>query len=273
MRTIPYFLGVLSSCVHVAWALAAGGWLGVGNDPVYNKSKCFDAFPFPAATPEQQARIRDLAEQLDAHRKTRQAADPALTLTGMYNVLAKLKTGEALNAREKAIHASALAGVLATLHAELDAAVLAAYGWSDLQGRDDPEEILVRLVALNAERQREEAAGHIRWLRPAFQNPATHPPPDLPLEGGGAKRHPPLQGEGWGGDGPASPAGKTPWPPGLPEQMALLARLLAAAPQSEPQLAARIAGKGPWKKRLPDLLQTLAALGRARREGETWVAV
>lgn len=55
--------------------------------------------------------------------------------------------------------------------------------------------------------------------------------------------------------------------------MALLARLLAAAPQSEPQLAARIAGKGPWKKRLPDLLQTLAALGRARREGETWVAV
>ena len=266
MRTIPYFLGVLSSCVHVAWALAAGGWLGVGNDPVYNKSKCFDAFPFPAATPEQQARIRDLAEQLDAHRKTRQAADPALTLTGMYNVLAKLKTGEALNAREKAIHASALAGVLATLHAELDAAVLAAYGWSDLQGRDDPEEILVRLVALNAERQREEAAGHIRWLRPAFQNPqaalAAVDPEKRPKTASAAS------------DEAAAPAaGKTPWPPSLPEQMALLARLLAAAPQSEPQLAARIAGKGPWKKRLPDLLQTLAALGRARREGETWVAV
>ena len=29
----------------------------------------------------------------------------------------------------------------------------------------------------------------------------THPPPDLPLEGGGAKMPPPLQGEGWGGDG------------------------------------------------------------------------
>jgi len=64
-----YFLGVLSSRVHGVWALAAGGWMGVGNDPVYNKSKCFDAFPFPDATPEQQQRIRELAEELDAHRK------------------------------------------------------------------------------------------------------------------------------------------------------------------------------------------------------------
>ncbi len=28
-------LGVLSSRAHTAWALAAGSWLGVGNDPVY----------------------------------------------------------------------------------------------------------------------------------------------------------------------------------------------------------------------------------------------
>ena len=53
----------------------------------------------------------------------------------------------------------------------------------------------------------------------------------------------------------------------------VLARLLAATPQSESQLAARIAGKGPWKKRLPDLLQTLVALGRARQEGESWSAI
>ena len=57
--------------------------------------------------------------------------------------------------------------------------------------------------------------------------------------------------------------------------MALLARLLAVAatPQSEPHLAAQITGKGPWKKRLPDLLQTLVALGRARQDGESWMAV
>src|SRR3546814_10319227 len=43
----PYVLGILSSQIHVAWALAAGGRLGVGNDPVYVKTTCFDPFPFP----------------------------------------------------------------------------------------------------------------------------------------------------------------------------------------------------------------------------------
>lgn len=36
----PCQLGVLSSRIHVAWALAAGGRLGVGNDPRYNKTRC-----------------------------------------------------------------------------------------------------------------------------------------------------------------------------------------------------------------------------------------
>jgi len=44
-----------------------------------------------------------------------------------------------------------------------------AYGWpADLSN----EEILRRLVALNAERAEEESRGIIRWLRPEFQNPA-----------------------------------------------------------------------------------------------------
>jgi hypothetical protein len=73
-----------------------GRWLrertsGVEDRPVYNKSSCFNCFPFPAASESQQARIRDLAEQLDAHRKRQQAAHPDLTLTGMYNVLEKLR--------------------------------------------------------------------------------------------------------------------------------------------------------------------------------------
>ena len=42
-----YLLGVLSSYIHVTWTLASGGRLGLGNDPVYNKSNCFEAFPFP----------------------------------------------------------------------------------------------------------------------------------------------------------------------------------------------------------------------------------
>ncbi len=56
-----YHLGVLSSRIHVAWALASGGFLGVGNDPVYVKSRCFDPFPFPDAT-EADA-IRELSEE------------------------------------------------------------------------------------------------------------------------------------------------------------------------------------------------------------------
>jgi hypothetical protein len=96
-----YFLGVLSSYIHVMWSLAAGGRLGVGNDPRYNKTRCFETFPFPDATDVQKAAIRELAEQLDAHRKRQQALHPRLTLTDMYNVLEKLRAGEPLTAKEK----------------------------------------------------------------------------------------------------------------------------------------------------------------------------
>ena len=85
-----FHLGVLSSRIHVVFALAAGGRLGVGNDPRYNKSRCFDPFPFPVCGEAERGRIRALAEELDAHRKRVQAQHPGLTLTGMYNVLEKL---------------------------------------------------------------------------------------------------------------------------------------------------------------------------------------
>jgi hypothetical protein len=77
-------------------------------------------------------RIRDLAEELDQHRKRQQAVDPALTLTGMYNVLEKLKTNDALTAKEKAIHEDGLVAVLKSLHDQLDREVLSTYGWVDL---------------------------------------------------------------------------------------------------------------------------------------------
>jgi hypothetical protein len=129
-----FHLGVLSSRVHVAWSLAAGGTLE--DRPRYNKTRCFETFPFPsdatALTLELRNRIAGLAEQIDAHRKLQQSAHPGLTLTGMYNVLEKLRCGEPLTAKEKIIHEQGLIAVLRTLHDELDATVLAAYGWSDL---------------------------------------------------------------------------------------------------------------------------------------------
>jgi len=57
-----YILGVLSSRIHVTWALAAGGRLGMGNDPRYNKTRCFEPFPFPDPPEFSRARIRSLAE-------------------------------------------------------------------------------------------------------------------------------------------------------------------------------------------------------------------
>jgi hypothetical protein len=93
---------------------------------------------------------------------------PDLTMTGMYNVLEKLRGGEPLSAKEKTIHEQGLVSVLKQIHDDLDAAVFAAYGWSP---ELSDEEILEKLVALNAERAAEEARGMVRWLRPEFQNP------------------------------------------------------------------------------------------------------
>ena len=276
-----WILGVLSSQVHIAWSLAAGGRHGVGNDPVYSKSTCFDLFAFPvfdgncsSITP-----IRSLAEQLDAHRKRQQAAHPDLTLTGMYNVLEKLKTGEALTAKEKLIHEHGLVSVLKQLHDELDLAVLAAYGWQDLaplmqavngnaahpggRSREDAvreldEALLERLVALNAERAAEEARGLIRWLRPEFQNPGAHTPAQAEIE---------TAADEGSEDTPATAtAARQPWPKDLTDQIRSVAETVAQSPVplDEAAIAARYTGRGRWRERLPRILETLLALGNLK---------
>jgi hypothetical protein len=261
-------LGVLSSRVHVTWMLRAGSSLE--DRPLWISSTCFLPFPFPAATPEQQARIRSLAEQIDAHRKRQQAAHAELTLTGMYNVLDKLKVSLPMTAKEKAIHEMGLVSVLRSLHDELDAAVLAAYGWNDAPS---DETILERLVALNAERAAEEVAGQVRWLRPAFQHPEQAQPVQAEM---GLSRPTHSEAAKEGGTSPSPPPAtkqRLPWPNALPEQVAAVARVLAEAraPLAEADLAARFTGKGPWKKRLPQLLDTLVALGRARQTDGGWM--
>lgn len=125
-----FSLGVLSSEVHVTWALAAGGRLGMGNDPRYQKTLCFDAFPFPAPETELRARIAETAERLDQHRRTALERDEKVTITGMYNTVAKLRNGEALTRLERHVHESAACGVLLDLHDELDGLVAEAYGCS-----------------------------------------------------------------------------------------------------------------------------------------------
>ena len=86
-------------------------------------------------------------------------------------MLEKLRSGEPLTDKDKAIHEQGLVSVLQQIHDELDAAVFAAYGWP-VTLTDEETFRSERLVALNAERAAEEQRGLIRWLRPDFQNSA-----------------------------------------------------------------------------------------------------
>lgn len=274
-----YYLGVLSSQLHLEWALAAGGTLE--DRPRYNNSRCFETFPFPACTPAQQQKIRALGEQLDAHRKRQQALHPDLTMTGMYNVLERVRmlSGEMidgitydpqpLNAKEQKIYEQGLIGILKQLHDELDVAVAEAYGWPAKLSTD---EILTRLVALNAERAAEEAKGLVRWLRPEYQNKGA----GAGASTGAGGRQTALEVETTDAPSPAPAPGIREWPSELPAQAAALRQVLneVEALSTLEEIAAHF-GK-PNKKRLAEidrLLQTMAAMGNVKVWNGKWVGV
>jgi hypothetical protein len=266
----PLDLGVLSSAVHVHWALVTGGTLE--DRPRYNKSRCFETFPFPDIDPagELAERIRTLAEHIDAHRKAQLAAHSDATLTATYNVLEKLRSGEALAAKEKVINEHGLVGVLKSWHDELDAAVLQAYGWADLTLPADTETLLVRLVELNAKRAAEEAAGTVRWLRPEFQQAGQGEQVAMEAEADPEAPEDDAQPK------PVKVAvAQRPWPTGVTEQIKTVAEVLAAAGRSLDLdgVAEHFSGRGRWRDRLPTLLDTLVALGRVRLIDDRWVDV
>jgi len=243
-----FILGILSSHIHVTWALAAGGTLE--DRPRYNKTRCFEPFPFPDCTEAQKDRIRALADALDLHRKRQQERHPDLTLTGMYNVLEKLRTGEALTAKGKTIHEQGLVAVLKQLHDELDAAVAEAYGWPvDLAD----EAILERLVDLNRQRAREEEQGLVRWLRPDYQNPAGSRP-------AAQEALPETESE----TAPAAIREKSPWPANLPQQVAAVRAALArqSAPVTARELKEQF--KNAREPKVREILAALASIGQAR---------
>jgi hypothetical protein len=134
-------------------------------------------------------------------------------MTGMYNVLKKLRSGEALNDKEKKIHEQGLVSVLKQIHDDLDAAVFDAYGWPhDLTD----EQILERLVALNAERSRRSVMVSCGGCDPNFriqEAPVEETQTALP-----------------GTETPEEEAAAAPvaraWPKKLPEQVAVVRDLL-----------------------------------------------
>ena len=285
-----FALGVLSSRAHLAWCDASSSALGVGNDPTYVIRRCFDPFPFPEATAAQKQVIRELAERLDAHRKGAQAR--GVTITGMYNLLEKLRAMSAPSSspasplsllkkqvnedegdegdksetqdystpalcftpKERELHALAQTEILRQLHDELDAAVAEAYGWPvDLS---EPE-ILERLVALNRARATEEARGLVRWLRPEYQAPQAAQPEatrilDLEPETAAVA---------------AAPVESQPWPKELKAQLAALRGLLLASDRlwDLEAIATAFKSRGRYRDSIAAHLDLLADLGMVHR--------
>jgi hypothetical protein len=142
-RQDDYFFGALQSHAHEVWSLRMGSTLE--DRPAYTPSTCFETFPLPWPPghepwrDEQLHAIANAAQELDEKRQAwlnpPDASEAELkkrTLTNLYN------------------HRPTW---LANLHAALDRAVWAAYGWNDPDpAATSDETILERLLALNQER-------------------------------------------------------------------------------------------------------------------------
>ena len=163
--------GILHSKYHELWSLRMCTWLGVGNDPRYTPTTCFETFPFPEgltpnipatdyaddpraiAVANAAARLDELRERWlnpsDLVQRVPEIVsgypDRILPIDDQAAAILKNRTLTKLyNDRQ--------AGKMTWLdhaHRDLDAAVAEAYGWpTDLT--DD--QILERLFALNQER-------------------------------------------------------------------------------------------------------------------------
>lgn len=162
-------LAILQSRIHETWMNLFKTTMK--DDRIYTIERIFETFPFPVDF-ESAGMLRSAGESYNNHRAIVMATrDEGLTKT--YNRFH--------DRSENAEDIKRLRG----LHAEMDRIVLNAYGWSDLADRADPifldqasdddhtyqgrnfwapdyrEEVLVRLLALNAERAAAERAAGV----------------------------------------------------------------------------------------------------------------
>ncbi|QIG79215.1 class I SAM-dependent DNA methyltransferase [Stakelama tenebrarum] len=247
-------LGVISSKIHAVWCLKVSGMLE--DRPRYFKSQTFDPFPFPDASKAQRKIIGDLAEELDATRKEVLAEHGDLTLTGLYNLRAKLVQGEPFDMVEQDQRTRGRVDIIAELHDRIDAAVADAYGWP--QDLTD-EAIVERLVALNAERHAEEQAGTVRWLRPDYQI-AKAGLTQLPAKGRAEQIEALL---------PEAKAKKPAFPrDAIGQTAAVLADLRGGGTMTAGAIAARYSQGRRIEKRIASTLDALVRLGHVARDGE-----
>jgi hypothetical protein len=183
--------GILHSRFHELWSLRMCTWLGVGNDPRYTPTTCFETFPFPAGltprdTASQQTEtlpdgcvipaslapgvrtssqaIAKAAKHLNTLRENwlnpPEWTDriPEVTPLGMASspypdrIIAKPGHEKDLAERTLTKLYNQRPAWLDAAHRQLDAAVADAYNWADYTADMPDEEILKRLLALNLER-------------------------------------------------------------------------------------------------------------------------
>lgn len=171
--------GILHSRIHEIWSLRMCTWLGVGNDPRYTPTTCFETFPFPVGmTPKDTAdwrgaipadcpvktqaeKIAAAAEKLNSLREAwlnpPEWVDWVITPEEEKAGFPKrpvAKPGHEAELKKRTLTNlyNARPAWLDMAHKDLDAAVAAAYGWADYTPDMPDEEILRRLLALNLER-------------------------------------------------------------------------------------------------------------------------
>lgn len=251
-----FALGVLSSTVHSTWALAAGSRLGIDATPRYNKSSCFEPFPFPDPAPALRKKIAVVAEKIHEHRDAALSRGAKVGVTLMYNVVDKLRAGAELSKTEREIHQVAACATLRDLHDELDRLVAEAYGWS---WPEPMATILDRLVELHDRRLEEERAGDVRWLRPDYQRARFAKDEKAAVNASAAAAEVVEQ---------TPPA---PWPTDAVGQITALRTLTLAGPITVEEAASRFVGAR--RDLVERHLETLAILGEVvALEGKKYTA-
>ncbi|MBS7349623.1 MAG: class I SAM-dependent DNA methyltransferase, partial [Comamonas sp.] len=164
--------GILQSRIHEVWALRRGTSLGVGNDPRYTHTTCFETFPFPdgmspnvpsveyenipdakAIAAAAQALVRARNYYLNPPEWTDWIITPEEEKAGFpKRPVAKPGHEAELKKRTLTNLYNARPAWLALAHEALDKAVAAAYGWQDYTPAMPDEDILRRLLALNLAR-------------------------------------------------------------------------------------------------------------------------
>lgn len=222
--------------------------------------------PSPTPTNIQKQTIRVIAEELDAHRKRVLAEHPQLTLTGLYNVLEKLRAGtkpDELDEHDRTIFDAGLVLIMKELHDKLDIAVAEAYSWPAHLSDD---EILARLVAPNKGRSEEEKRGLVRWLRPDYQIPR--------FAKGVDKQAAKEEGAQVAAELIAAVEQKPSFPSGAVEQTAAVFAALAAAADSldAAAVAKQFRKAKNTEKKIGEILSSLARLGYVTSsDGKTFV--